>query len=381
MYKKYLNISVIVVLTLFASVQNLAAQKYNVVKDLRNDWQVYDRYYQSYIPLLTNDDRIPSGGIFIQKKSDQDYYISFYSNKGLSIFVENKLVYKHPTNAEPERVHLSLNNINKQAEDDLYLLLFHNPTTFVYLDSLRIETRLPASKMEASSLTKITQLLQFRKGLVDREVFIFMILLFCTVVVFYKFVFMKGRTLINVGLDRNTELLLLDRSGMMSINLILINSILYMMVFYLISVEKPLLFNFPFRTFLEAHTSGYGIYLFCSFVFMQVFKIIYVKIINELTFPSGVSPLQNYLLLNYLFQAGLLVLPVILVVIALMPLSYINSIAESANQIFFIILVIISVLTSYMIYSRSELRNIYLFSYICTAEIVPLIVAYRVLLG
>jgi len=76
----------------------------------------------------------------------------------------------------------------------------------------------------------------------------------------------------------------------------------------------------------------------------------------------------------------LFLLPIILV-ISLLPSSYIVYSAKIAPSIFFLILVIISLLTSYMIYSRSELRNIYLFSYICTAEIVPLGIAFRVLLG
>jgi len=379
--KKYLKIFILFI-ALFSILPTAIAQGYCIVKDLRNDWQVYDRYYQSYIPLLTNEKKIPSGGVFIQKKQDQEYLISFYSNKGLAIFVENKLIYKHPINQESQRIRLSLKGINQAVDEDQYLLLFHNPTTLVYLDSLRIETRLPTKITESSSFNPANyQAIQFRGGLFNRQAFVFMIIIFSAVLIFYKFVFMKGRTLINVGLDRNTELLLLDRSGMMSINLILINSILFMMIYYLISAEGIVLFNFPFRTLFETYSDNYVLYVFISFVLMQIFKIIYVKIINELTFPSGVSPLQNYLLLNYLFQIGLFLLPLILIVIALMPYSYVNILASYTNRIFFIILVIISLLTSYMIYSRSELRNIYLFSYICTAEIVPLIIAYRILLG
>jgi len=380
-YKKYLKIFILFIF-LFSILPTAIAQGYCIVKDLRNDWQVYDRYYQSYIPLLTNEKKIPSGGVFIQKKQDQEYLISFYSNKGLAIFVENKLIYKHPINQESQRIRLSLKSINQAVDEDQYLLLFHNPTTLVYLDSLRIETKLPNKITEASSFNPANyQAIQFRGGLFNRQAFVFMIIVFSAVLIFYKFVFMKGRTLINVGLDRNTELLLLDRSGMMSINLILINSILFMMIYYLISAEGIVLFNFPFRTLFETYSDNYVLYVFISFVLMQIFKIIYVKIINELTFPSGVSPLQNYLLLNYLFQIGLFLLPLILILIALMPYSYLGALASFTNRIFFIILVIISVLTSYMIYSRSELRNIYLFSYICTAEIVPLIIAYRILLG
>lgn len=381
MCKKYLKIVLPIILSLLSILQIAVAQEYYVVKNLRNDWQVYDRYYQSYIPLLTKETKMPSAGIFIQKKQDQDYYISFYSNKELAIFIENKLIYKHPINGESKRVRLPLKNINQSVSEDQYLLLFHNRTALIYLDSVRIETKLPVQINHPENFVSKNQAIQFRSGLFNRQSFILMIVVFCAVLVFYKFVFMKGRTLINVGLDRNTELLLLDRSGMMSVNLILINAILFMMIYYLISTEQNIFFNFPFRTIFEGYSNNYMIYLFWAFVFMQIFKVLYVKFVNELTFPSGVSPLQNYLLLNYLFQTGLLVLPLVLCIIALMPSGYIYILADYSNKLFFIILVIISVLTSYMIYSRSELRNIYLFSYICTAEIVPLIIAYRILLG
>src|SRR5690606_34774669 len=121
------------------------------------------------------------------------------------------------------------------------------------------------------------------------------------VLVFYKFIFMKGRTLINIGLDRNTELLLLDRSGMMSITLIVINSLLYMIIYYVLLQGETIYFNFPFKFPFSTNPGSYIYYLFSTFALMQVLKTIYIKVINELTFPSGVSPLQNYLLLNYLF--------------------------------------------------------------------------------
>jgi len=113
---------------------------------------------------------------------------------------------------------------------------------------------------------------------------------------------------------------------------------------------------------------------------MQSLKILYVKMINVFTFSSGVSSLQNYLLLNYLFQAGLFILPFVLI-ISLLPPEISLKPSELAPLCLFLILVIISLLTSYMIYSRSELRSIYLFSYICTAEIMPLSIAFRVILG
>jgi hypothetical protein len=370
----------ITILFIFSGItSNAGTGKYIVVKDLSNEWQVYDKYYQSYIPLLDKKMPIQSGGVFLQKNIDPEYYISFYSTRGLSLFVDNKLIYKHPTDNQPFRARIPVQNVSRFQSQDLYLLLFYNGTSNLYIDSLGLEMQLP-SKYQAAK-DNWTQVSLLRGNIYHRNVFIFSILLFCTVLVFYKFIFMKGRTLINIGLDRNTELLLLDRSGMMSITLIVINSLLYMIIYYVLLQGETIYFNFPFKFPFSTNTGSYIYYLFSTFALMQVLKTIYIKVINELTFPSGVSPLQNYLLLNYLFQAGLLILPLLLLSIALFPLSYIQEAAKYATLFFFIILVIISVLTSYMIYSRSELRNIYLFSYICTAEIVPLIIAYRFLLG
>lgn len=369
----------ITIMFIFCMKSNAEVGKYIVVKDLSNDWQVYDKYYQSYIPLLDKKIPIQSGGVFLQKNIDSEYYLSFYSTRGLTLFIENKLIYKHSTDKPSFRARIPIQSISKFQSQDQYLLLFYNVTSSLYIDSLSLQMQLPAQYQEVKG--SWTQISLLRANTHHRNVFIFSILLFCTVLVFYKFVFMKGRTLINIGLDRNTELLLLDRSGMMSITLIVINSLLYMIIYYVLLRGEVIYFNFPFKFPFSSNVGSYIYYLFFTFALMQILKIIYIKIINELTFPSGVSPLQNYLLLNYLFQAGLFILPALLLSIALFPLSYIQEAARYATLFFFIILVIISVLTSYMIYSRSELRNIYLFSYICTAEIVPLIIAYRFLLG
>lgn len=352
---------------------------YTVVEDLSDDWQVYDKYYQSFIPLLTKDAEVQRAGVFLAKNVNRTYFISFYSTRGLSVFVENKLVYKHPLNAPANRIRLAIKELEAEVIQDPYLVLFHNTSMPLYIDSLNLQSVLPENYV--ASKNSITQSILLRKNIFHREGFVFSILIFCVVLVFYKFVFMKGRTLINIGLDRNTELLLLDRSGLMSVTLIIINSLLYMMIYYVLATEYAVFFNFPFRSIFQTDTSSYMLYLFSSFAIMQTLKIVYIKIINELTFPSGVSPLQNYLLLNYLFQIGLFVLPLLLFAISSLPYSYVIGLADYATLLFFIILVTISLLTSYMIYVRSELRNIYLFSYICTAEIVPLIISYRVLLG
>lgn len=373
--------SILLTITLLVFYTNVyaTASKYIVIKDLSNNWQVYDKYYLSYIPFLDKQNSIQSGGVFLDENIDPANYISFYSTEGLSIFVENKLVYKHPTGVPSYRARLPIEKINAFRSQDKYLLLFHNNSSSLFVDSLSLQAALPNTYKEVERDWVETSLL--RTNLKSRNVFIYAILIFCSVLVFYKFIFMKGRTLINIGLDRNTELLLLDRSGMMSATLIVINSLLYMIIFYILLNGRAVYFNPPFKLPFSSNPNNYIYYLFFTFTLMQLLKIVYIKIINELTFPSGVSPLQNYLLLNYLFQAGLVILPTLLFIIALLPIDYLFFLANYTTSTFFIILVIISLLTSYMIYSRSELRNIYLFSYICTAEIVPLIIAYRFLLG
>lgn len=381
MYKQFIINTKSVFFACLLSICNFAyGDNYYTIKDLSNDWQVYDKYYQSYIPLLIKSAKIQSGGIYVNKNSKENNFVSFYSSKGLSIFIENKLVYKHPQNKESLRVRLPLSNLQSTSDNNPYLILFYNSNSSLYVDSLRLEILLPFDAVNKQSEEIIDKTI-LRKNIFDREVFITAILIFCVVLILYKFIFMKGRSLINIGIDRNIELLLLDRSGMMSVMLIIINALLYMIIYYVMMTEYGTYFNFPFRFLFQKDPDLYMLYIFSAFVFMQTVKIVYIKIINELTFPSGVSPLQNYLLLNYLFQIGLLILPLLLFITALLPASYMIYVAATSSNIFFLILVIISLLTSYIIYSRSELRNIYLFSYICTAEIVPLIIAYRVLLG
>lgn len=357
------------------------SEQYYTVKSLNNDWQVFDKYYQSYIPYISKGKTLYKGGLYLDKRNDQDYLLSFYSNKGLALFIDNKLVYKHPEDASSKRVRLHLTDLASVVDEDPFLIVFHNAQTGIYDDSVSLQVKLPVIINHSEELSVDTQKIMVRTGSFGREGFILAFLIFTGLLIFYKFVFMKGRTLMNVGIDRNVELLLLDRSGAMSIVLIIINAMLYMMLFYLMAKQRIIYFNIPFQQSIQHRKEGsYIIYLLLSFGLMQTFKIIYVKIINGLTFSSGVSPLQNYLLLNYLFQVGLFFLPIVLI-ICLLPTSYILGLAQLTPLILFVILVIISLLTSYMIYSRSELRNIYLFSYICTAEIVPLGIAFRVLLG
>ena len=240
---------------------------YIVAKDLSNDWQVYDKYYQSYIPLLDKKVAIQTGGVFLQKKIDPGYYISFYSTRGLSLFVENKLIYKHPTNKKSFRARIPVQTINEYQSQEQYLLLFYNITSNLYIDSLCLQMKLPSNYQETKD--GWTQISLLREKIYQRNVFIFSILIFCVILIFYKFVFMKGRTLINIGLDRNTELLLLDRSGMMSITLIVINSLLYMIIFYVLLAGDVIYFNFPFKFPFTSSVRSYIFYLFSTFALMN----------------------------------------------------------------------------------------------------------------
>lgn len=368
---------------LFISVQSFGAPTtYRVLKDMSNEWYEYNKFYQTFVPSVVPSASSTTAGVFLSDLELQNNILSFYGSPGLTVFIDNQLVYKFKE-TKPKREYIELKKWSTFSSARPLLILFYHPSTKLFKDSLSLGI-IHSSMNKQESTSEVSSNLfpiHIKSYYLNNSFLIGLITLFMVLLVFYKFVLLKGGSLISISVDRSTELMLLDKSGGLSFYLIVINSVIYGILFYILGFKEYIQFNIPFMgASVKSGHWNYFLYVFLFLFVVQYLKVIYVKLLNIVTFNSGVASLENYILLHYLFQIGLFVLIFVCLFRAIWPEFHIWM-AHYLNSLLYLILFFVSLLASYMIIIRSELKNIYLISYICTAELVPLSIAYRIVLG
>lgn len=357
---------------------------YIQVKNMAEDWYIYDKYYQKFVPQVEDNVIVNKAGVFIDEEYVKNGYISFYATNGLTCFIDNQLVYKYTAIGKGERVYIPIQEWSEISTQKPLFVLFYHPRYQLFQDSL--EVSLPITQGQLGTLNSnktktISAPIKTKNQDWDQGVMIVLIVLLVGLLIFYKHVLLKGGQLLHIGIDRSTELMLSDKSGSLTLYLVVLNALLYTLIFYIAGFNGHLRFNIPFWVSpLNMDAVDFVLYVFVFLTGVQLLKLLYVKLLNEFTFDSGVSSLENYIILNYLYQLGLVWLIIILLLKALWPGIFEGG-AQNVVVIFYLILILVSLLASYMIFMRSELKNVYLFSYICTAELVPISIAYRILLG
>jgi hypothetical protein len=357
---------------------------YIQVKDMAEDWFVYDKYYQKFVPQVEDNLIVNKAGVFIEESYLANGYLSFYATNGLTCFIDNQLIYKYTTVGKGERVFVPLKKWAEGSTQKPLFILFYHPRFQLYQDSLEICLPITSEQLSTLNSNKVKTIsapIKTKNQDWDQGLLIILIVLLAGVLIFYKHVLLKGGQLLHIGIDRSTELMLSDKSGSLTLYLVVLNALLYTIIFYIAGFNGHLRFNIPFWVSPWSMDAMYFVvYVFVFLTGVQLLKLLYVKLLNEFTFDSGVSSLENYILLNYLYQLGLVWLIIILLMKSLWPGMFAGD-AQYVVVTFYLILIFVSLLASYMIFMRSELKNVYLFSYICTAELVPISIAYRILLG
>jgi hypothetical protein len=110
---------------------------------------------------------------------------------------------------------------------------------------------------------------------------------------------------------------------------------------------------------------------------MYFVKYIFLETIGWIFNLSTIVKIQYYELLKFFFKFNLFVVPLCLV------LRSINYIGFPPSYLAFFILIsllIILLRISFLIFKLTPFRNLYLFSYLCTTEILPLFIIIKAFL-
>src|SRR6187402_413499 len=116
------------------------------------NWLRYDKYYEAYLPLKEEELRNAKSihqSIRIEKYINYD--LSFVATKGLTLFVNNKLVYKK-ISKEEETIQLPLKSFQYDKRGEVIITFYHSKGILpIYTAAIINKNAVRSNKTEDSS--------------------------------------------------------------------------------------------------------------------------------------------------------------------------------------------------------------------------------------
>jgi hypothetical protein len=346
----------------------------NIVKDLSDEWLVFDRKFNSYIPYLRALQHCHALSVKIDLEKYIDYNINFAAEPGLSLFINNKLYYTNSTR-RISFVRFPLIKIPQNEFKGEDLVTFYNQEEQQQKRDCYIGHNLKV-KRDYSNVSGVLG------GILKKKIpgeNIFMILFLIIIFLFglmrnkYPKKFSEFYNFSRLFPDSSPQDNILEIYSIPSILFILINAFSCSLLFGIVAGER--------YTFLGlTYSSAGGILIVAGITVMVYFiKYIYLKVLGSIFNLKQVINIQFFELIKVSLKLNLVCIP-----LALIFFYSRSGILEMAYKYFVYTLILCGLIVvlriSFLIFKYSNFRNIYLFSYLCTTEILPLIIIIKVIL-
>jgi hypothetical protein len=347
----------------------------NIVKDLSQEWLVFDSYYKAYVPFLPNGKKLANS---ISQKLDlqkyRRYNLNFEAPPGLSLFFNNKLYYSNSTD-QVKFVKLPIHLLAKGSFSGTDLLTFYNAKKVLPYNSFYIGFSLKGSSIVPNKFENaFVKLVREKTSKQSIYLIVFLVILLLFALVknkyykrfreFYDFTKLLPSSL---GDDKN---LVLDVFSMPSILFIMINALSLGLLLAILGQGQ---YNFDFSSI----TGFVSIVFIISILYFL--KYFYLEIIGWIFNLKQLVKMQFFELVKVSLKINLFLVP-----LALISFYSKGRFIGISNNFFIYILLICFLISlirvSSLIFKLMAFRNIYLFSYLCTTEILPLVIIMKLIL-
>jgi hypothetical protein len=381
MHKIFYFLIFFFILGLFLSPEADAGKKdsldNNLVKDLNQDWLVFDPHYKAYVPyIIVKKGNRPSS---ISQKLDlqkfKSYNLNFIASPGLSLFINNKLYYNNSTDDE-EYVKMPVQLISRDNFSEIDLLTFYNAKKIFPYNSFYIGFSQKNTPLIVNDVKNAFVKLE-REKTPGENIYIILFLL-----ILFLFAFVKNKyyrrfsefydftKLLPSSLGDDNNNLVLDVFSLPSVLFILINSLSWALLMATLGGKQ---YNYDLSTI-----SGLGLVIFIIIV-IYFLKYFYLEIMGWIFNLKQLVKVQFFELVKVSLKINLFLVPLVIVAFYSK-----GRIGEISNKFFLYILLfcffISLIRASSLIFKLTAFRNIYLFSYLCTTEILPLVIIIKLIL-
>jgi hypothetical protein len=349
------------------------------VAELTDDWLYYDEEFKTFFPYLNGKSTRPKSlSQLIDLDKYKSYSLNFIAAPGLTLFIDNKLYYRNESNSV-ENAKILIDQIVGPANIEKELLTFYHPNGKLPLDNLFIGHTSNEKIVNVSQVKP--SLLLSREFSNKQNVFIltFLVIL-CVIAIirnrypkkFYEF-FRFGNVL-----PFSDEDVVWDLTNVPILLMVLVNALCSGLILFLIQEN----FNLSTLKFINVFYNKpfIGIALVSGmFFFLYILKFIYLKILGWIFNLSGLVKIQFFELMKVSLKINLFLTIVTMIMYCS---AYINFKLDFDYFFNFTIISLFIVLlrVGYVSFKLSGFRNIYLFSYLCTTEILPLLIIVKLIL-
>lgn len=319
----------------------------HVVKELKNDFFTIRKDKKSAMPLMSNQ-KTKKAYLILDPKKIRNNYLSFESTNGLTLYLNNKLVFKDNNSG---LVHLKLSEYEEFSSGD-FVFVFHSPQSFI--DKKKVSLTKLVVKEAVDSFTLID-----RHGKNKNIVTVFLILI-VALIAFIK----NTNAIIWAGYFdiRRVFFEKLNKAEYVPKSVFAQESVLLIL---LVSLLGGVLFH---QYGLDFFLSGYNSILKAVYYVLMVLSFLVVKffVLRIITWFLNISSFGNrqfYDFLRFLlwYTIGLL----------LFSLSFGNNFSILIDGFFWLGIVFWNVKIFLGAVTQLKFQKLYLFSYICASELMP----------
>jgi hypothetical protein len=346
-----------------------------IIKDFTDDWLVFNGKYNAYVPYLDSSRDSRTISVKADLEKFRDYSLNFIAYPGVSMFVNNKLYYANP-DKRVYFVRFALKTIPPEEFKTEDLITFYNAGKGLPLHCCYIGQNANLAKSSVQSLNAFSGILkrQIPGDNIFIVLFLIIIFLFGLIKSKYPKRFREFYNFSRIFPSSSPEdKFNLEIHSIPSILFILINACSWCLLLGTVAGERHTLFGLPYASL--------GGILLVSGLTIGVYyiKYIYLTLLAGIFNLRQIISIQFFELIKISLKLNLLCVPLAVI------LFYSRSeILEIAYKYFLYSLIlcglIVLVRISFLIFKYSGFRNIYLFSYLCTTEILPLIIIIKVIL-
>ncbi len=348
---------------------NAAKQEKKIVYNFAQNWLRYDKYYEAYLPVKDGDlNKLKSVHQSIILANYKDFNLNFYATKGLSLFVNNKLIYKK-ISKEGELVKIPINSFRNKDYEEVLMTFYHSEGELpFYTTTIYVVASTATIKSDLAKNASIARILKLN---VQNRFILFIFILFQ--IMLFKQVYPKAfLRFFSIGLqDKALHLV----PSVFSISTIWIAGIVgfsFALLLQTVSIDGIIFHS-------ETSFLGRTVLITSFYMLFNFGKYFYLSGIAWLFNYSKIATLQHFEFIR-LLEIICLVATIILLGVEMsgfMQLTF-SPITLYYSLIGVLVLCVLKVII--LFFRLITYRNLYLFSYICAAEVLPLVIAVKILL-
>lgn len=355
---------------------------YYLVYDYHDDWQVFDEQYKAYVPYIRNEHKdYNSFSLFFDSENYRGYKLLYFSSKENYLFINASLQRKLPVD---QWVVMDVDSLKEKYGKTKVFLTFYGNNTSVEAISVLVGNKV--SKVEKSIQISDSLLTVIPRELTPFQDYLILSILFLAIC--YAFLYniqpkafdryFSIKDLLTINLREDS--LVINKPFDLA-NLLFVLNLSFTLSFIIMLVQNEETDLFSVSTILMESESLMGFFINFLELGIVVFFILIGKYI-ALAILTNLYRLENITNIHFfkVIQASSIFFLLLAIGLSFCSVSY-PDVLRNAQEILFVpisfFFIVRLILIYFTINKLTPLKNLYLFSYLCIVELIPLIVGIR----